>query len=172
MAFNTGDEGTFHGVKSHHFFKHLAWQGHVIIDVAYSLAPAVDIFGMMGDVKRAIVWTKQHSDELKVHNDQVVVMGGSAGGHLALLAAYDLASPSSHASGSCPPTLLLQGGHDFGGAAPQVIELHKSLLKAGATSYLLELPDTEHGFDLYKPAWSPAAQAATYVTERFLASLL
>jgi acetyl esterase/lipase len=84
---------------------------------------------------------------------------------------YQIASPSHYASGSCPPTLLLQGCHDFSGAAPQVIQLHKSLLEAGAISYLFELPDTEHGFDLYKPGWSPAAQAATYVTERFLASI-
>lgn len=240
-----------------HFFKHLAWQGHVIVDVAYSLAPAVDIFGMMGDVKRAIVWTKQHAEELQVQNDRVVLMGGSAGGHLALLAAftadnprfdppglpastsvcavvsyygptdlraqfdrfgelpaltgkrrlerafmrylekrtgfqvipvhellpsllggtpievpelYEVASPSSCVSGSCPPTLLLQGSHDFSGAAPQVVRLHKSLVEAGAVSYLFELPDTEHGFDLYRPGRSPAAQAATYVTERFLAS--
>jgi acetyl esterase/lipase len=242
-----------------HFFKHLAWQGHVVIDVAYSLAPAVDIYGMVADVKRAIVWMKQRSKELKVRDDQVVLMGGSAGGHLALVAAYtadnprfeppglpastsicavvsyygptdlraqfdrfgelpaltgkrrlervfmqyleartgfqvipvhsllpslmggtptdvpelyELASPDSYASGSCPPTLLLQGSHDFSGAAPQVIQLHESLLDAGAVSYFFELPDTEHGFDLYKPGWSPAAQAATYVTERFLASIV
>ena len=87
-----------------------------------------------------------------------------------VLELYELAFPGNYVSESCPPTLLLQGSHDFSGAAPQVVRLHKSLLTAGAISYLLELPDTEHGFDLYRPGWSPAAQAATYTTERFLAS--
>ena len=240
------------------FFKQLTSQGHVVIDVAYSLAPMVDLFGMVGDIKRAIVWTKQHARELHISENQIVLMGGSAGGHLALLAAYtpdhprldppgiaegtsvcgvvsyygppdlraqfdrfrelpsldgksrferafmrylearfgfqvipihslltslmggtptevswiyDLASPLKHVSPDLPPTLLLQGVHDFSGVAPEVLRLHETLLQAGAISYLLELPDTEHGFDLYKPNWSPAAQAATYVTERFLASL-
>jgi hypothetical protein len=52
-----------------------------------------------------------------------------------------------------------------------LLELHKSLLKAGVDSHLFKLPVTQHGFDLYKPSWSPATQSATYVTERFLASL-
>jgi acetyl esterase/lipase len=84
---------------------------------------------------------------------------------------YDLASPITYASKKCPPTLLLQGSHDFSGVAPQVVQLHESLLHSGAISYLFELPDSEHGFDLNKPNWSPGAQAATFVTERFLASL-
>jgi acetyl esterase/lipase len=241
-----------------HFFKHLARQGHVIVDVGYSLAPAADIFGMVGEIKHTISWVKQHSKELNINDDRVVLMGGSAGGHLALLTAYtsgdsrfdppdlpscpsvcavisyygptdlkaqfnrffelpaltgkgrfertfmmylelrtgfqvipvrellpsllrgspgdvpeiyELASPINYASETCPPTLLLQGCHDFSGVAPQVVELHKSLLQSGTKSFLFELPGTEHGFDLYKPNWSPAAQAATFVTERFLASL-
>jgi acetyl esterase/lipase len=68
--------------------------------------------------------------------------------------------------------LLLQGAHDFSGVAPEVRKLYTTLTDAGCPAYLLELPDTEHGFDLYKPKWSPAAQAATYITERFLASLI
>jgi len=85
---------------------------------------------------------------------------------------YELGSPINHIGPHCPPTLLLQGAHDFSGAAPEVRKLHKALLNLGCSSILLELPDTDHGFDLYKPSWSPAAQAATYVTERFLASLI
>jgi acetyl esterase/lipase len=85
---------------------------------------------------------------------------------------YDLGSPSKHIGGHCPPTLLLQGAHDFRGMAPEVRNLYEALRGVGCSSFLLELPDTEHGFDLYKPQWSPAAQAATYVTERFLASLI
>jgi dipeptidyl aminopeptidase/acylaminoacyl peptidase len=105
---------------------------------------------------------------IPVHNLLPSLLGGTP---TEVPELYELASPSNYASGSCPPTLLLQGSHDFSGVAPQVAQLHTSLLEGGAISYLFELPDTEHGFDLYKPGWSPAAQAATFVTERFLASL-
>ncbi len=241
-----------------HFFRHLASQGHVILDVAYTLAPRADLFGMVGDVKRAIHWMKRQAQDIGVHPDRVVLAGGSAGGHLALLAAYtpnhsrldpadirgdtsvrgvisyygpadlrqqydrfmelpglsgkhrferkfmtflenrfefevlpvhdllpsflrgtpldapdiyDLASPCEHVNEQCPPTLLLQGTHDFSGVTPQVHHLHEALMKVGCSSFLMEFPDTEHGFDLYKPNWSPAAQAATFITERFLAHL-
>jgi len=44
------------------FFRHLAAQGHVVMDVAYRMCPEVDIYGMVGDVKRAIVWIKSQAD--------------------------------------------------------------------------------------------------------------
>jgi acetyl esterase/lipase len=85
---------------------------------------------------------------------------------------YDLGSPSIHVDQDCPPTLLLQGLHDFSGVAPEVRKLYHALRRVRCSVFLLEFPDTDHGFDLYQPNWSPAAQAATYVTERFLASLI
>jgi acetyl esterase/lipase len=82
---------------------------------------------------------------------------------------YDLGSPTNHVGSHCPPTLLLQGAHDMGGMVPDVRRLHRALRKAGATSVCVEFPDTDHAFDLIFPKWAPAAQAATYDTERFLA---
>jgi acetyl esterase/lipase len=242
-----------------HFFRHLTSQGHVIADIAYTLSPEADLFGMVADVKRAIAWMKNSTHGLVIKDDRIILMGGSAGGHLALLAAYtpnhpeldppdiscdtavhgvisyygppnlraqyerfkelpgltgrtkferffmrylesrfgfevlpvhlllpeflggdpsmipevyDLGSPSIHVGSHCPPTLFLQGMHDFSGLTPEVRRLHEALLDAGCSSFLMEFPDTEHGFDLYKPILSPAAQAATYVTERFLLSLI
>jgi acetyl esterase/lipase len=70
------------------FFRHLAAQGHVIMDVAYRLCPEVDIYGMIGDVKRAVAWMKTNADRYQVNPERVVLGGGSAGAHLALLAAY------------------------------------------------------------------------------------
>lgn len=69
-------------------FRHLAAQGHVIMDVAYRLCPEVDIYGMIGDVKRAVAWMKDHAAQYQVNPERIVLGGGSAGGHLALLAAY------------------------------------------------------------------------------------
>jgi acetyl esterase/lipase len=69
-------------------FRHLAAQGHVIVDVAYRLFPETDIPGMAADTKRAVAWVKHHAADLQIRPDRVVLAGGSAGGHLALLAAY------------------------------------------------------------------------------------
>jgi acetyl esterase/lipase len=69
-------------------FRHLAAQGHVIVDVAYRVFPETDLPGMVADTKRALVWVKHHAADLQVRPDRIVVAGGSAGGHLALLAAY------------------------------------------------------------------------------------
>jgi acetyl esterase/lipase len=69
-------------------FRHLAAQGHVIMDVAYRLCPEADWRGMLGDVKRAIAWMKANATRYGVSPQRIVVAGGSAGAHLALLAAY------------------------------------------------------------------------------------
>lgn len=75
------------------FFSHLAAQGHVIMDVAYRLSPETDMMGMVNDVKRAIVWMKENARTYGVNPNTVVVGGGSAGGHLALLTAYTANNP-------------------------------------------------------------------------------
>lgn len=80
-------------VSTRPFFSHLAAQGHVIMDVAYRLAPETDMMGMLNDVKRAIVWIKENAETYKINPNQIVVGGGSAGGHLALMAAYTANNP-------------------------------------------------------------------------------
>jgi acetyl esterase/lipase len=70
------------------FFRHLVAQGHVVMDVDYRLYPETDIGGMVGDVKRAVVWMKRNASRLGIDPEQVVLAGASAGGHLSLLAAY------------------------------------------------------------------------------------
>ena len=70
------------------FFRHLAGQGHVVMDVAYRLAPETGMDGMVGDVKRAVAWMKAHAAEYGVNPEHIVLGGASAGGHLAMLAAY------------------------------------------------------------------------------------
>ncbi|HET9432137.1 MAG TPA: alpha/beta hydrolase, partial [Chitinophagaceae bacterium] len=72
------------------FFRHLAAQGHVIMDIAYRLTPETDLMGMINDVKRAIVWTKDNAGRYKVDPDRIIVGGASSGGFLALMAAYTI----------------------------------------------------------------------------------
>ena len=75
------------------FFNHLTAQGHVIMDVAYRLAPETDMMGMVNDVKRAIVWMKENADTYGVDPNRIVVGGGSAGAHLAQMTAYTANNP-------------------------------------------------------------------------------
>jgi acetyl esterase/lipase len=43
---------------------------------------------MVGDVKRAVAWMKANAALYGVDPERIILAGGSAGGHLALLAAY------------------------------------------------------------------------------------
>jgi acetyl esterase/lipase len=71
-----------------HFFRHLVAQRHTVMDVAYRLIPEVDIYGMVGDVKRAIAWLKTNADQYSVDPEKIVLGGASAGAHIAMLAGY------------------------------------------------------------------------------------
>jgi len=48
----------------------------------------VDIYGMVGDVKRAVAWMKANASRYGVNPEKIVIGGGSAGAHIALLAGY------------------------------------------------------------------------------------
>jgi acetyl esterase/lipase len=264
-------------------FERLASQGYVVMDMEYTLWPHSDIPNMVSEVKQGIHWLKQNGGTYGVHPDHIVLMGGSSGAHLALLAAYTpnnaefqpttitgdtsvraaiafypptdfesliqesqslnrhpklgqiyprlrkavqgglrgiirsavqhrkslsvsdddtlrasesepkednylnqlfgstpqefteiyrSLSPFAHIGPHCPPTLLLQGADDFFMLAPGVRRLHLALLQSGVKSILAEFPHTDHAFDLILPQISPAAQAATYDVERFLALMI
>jgi acetyl esterase/lipase len=74
-------------------FRHLAAQGHVVMDVAYRLYPETDIPGMVSDAKRAVAWLKAHAIDYGVDPECIVLGGASAGGHVALLTAYTAGFP-------------------------------------------------------------------------------
>jgi acetyl esterase/lipase len=237
-------------------FRHLAGLGHVVLDVGYTLAPATGLEGMMGEVNEAIAYLKARADALQIDPGQIVLAGGSAGAHLALLAAYtaddprwqppglaadttvcgvvayygvsDLAaehealqripvagprtrrllrrlgfpppeqrfvdgrdvltslmgatpeeapqrywqgSPLVHVDATCPPTLLLHGAHDFGVPPRQSQQLYTALRAAGVPAIYVELPNTDHAFDLPTRNWNPAFSSALYDVERFLGVL-
>lgn len=70
------------------FFRQLTAQGHVVMDAGHRSCPETDIAGMVGDVHRAVAWIKRNASRYGVDPRRVVVMGGSSGAHIALLAAY------------------------------------------------------------------------------------
>lgn len=74
-------------------FRHLVSQGHTVMDVAYRLCPEVDIYGMVGDAKRAVAWMKENANHYGVNPEKIILGGGSAGAHIALLAGYTPGHP-------------------------------------------------------------------------------
>ncbi len=70
------------------FFTHLVGQGYVVMDVAYRLYPETDMQGMVDDTRFAIAWLNQNAKRFQISRKKIVLCGGSAGGQIALLAAY------------------------------------------------------------------------------------
>lgn len=72
---------------------HLAANGWVGVNANYRLSPKVAFPAHLQDVKRAIAWYREHAAEFGADPDFLCVTGGSAGGHLAALAALTADDP-------------------------------------------------------------------------------
>lgn len=66
----------------------LARQGYVVFDIDYRITPQPNWRTATGDVKCAVSWVKANAARYGVDAARVALLGRSAGGHLALLAAY------------------------------------------------------------------------------------
>ena len=66
---------------------HMAARGWVCVNVNYRFAPKNTFPAQIIDVKRAIAWTRRHAERFGADPAHIAVSGGSAGGHLAALAA-------------------------------------------------------------------------------------
>lgn len=86
------------------FFKRLAGQGHVVLDIAYTLWPQAKIPTMVTEVNQAVLWMKENGAAYGVNPECIVLMGGSAGGHLALMAAYTPNHPAFQPSADAGDT--------------------------------------------------------------------
>jgi acetyl esterase/lipase len=83
---------------------------------------------------------------------------------------YREASPIAYTSHKLPPTLLIYGTRDHVVEARFGRMLDQALKKSGTTSVLLEIPWSEHAFDLLPNGLG--GQVALYYTERFLSSVV
>jgi acetyl esterase/lipase len=63
----------------------LAQRGFVAVSVGYRFAPAHRFPAQLEDVKSAVRYVRANSQRLNADPDRIGAMGGSAGGHLALL---------------------------------------------------------------------------------------
>lgn len=67
--------------------------GYHVFDVDYRMPPPERWLDETGDVKCALDWVKAHANEYNVDTTRLILMGYSAGGNLAMLAAYSYDHP-------------------------------------------------------------------------------
>ncbi len=118
----------------------LADRGYVVFDIDYRLAPPPRWREAPDDVSCAVRWVKDHADQYGVDPDRVALLGYSAGGHLALLAAYSIGDP----------------------AVPLSDDVHDRRVAAVAAFY--PITDLTAPFGRRRPRW-PAAAATAQIIE-------
>ncbi|MBO0846522.1 MAG: alpha/beta hydrolase [Nocardioides sp.] len=99
----------------------MAGRGWVGVSINYRLAPRDPFPAQIIDVKRAIAWVKDHIEEYGGDPSYVVITGGSAGGHLAALAALTPNDPEYQpgfegADTRVQAAVPFYGVYDFAGA--------------------------------------------------------
>jgi len=65
-----------------------AQKGYVTITVSYRLSGTAHFPAAVQDVQAAIQWVREHSAAHGIDPERIALIGGSAGGHLAMMAAY------------------------------------------------------------------------------------
>ncbi|MFF3640063.1 alpha/beta hydrolase fold domain-containing protein [Streptomyces sp. NPDC002564] len=94
-------------------------RGWSVFDIDYRLAPRATQLDQIGDVKCAVGWVRRHARAYGIDPDRLLLAGSSAGGNLALAAAYtegDGRVPSSCAvrDSSVAGVVSLYGPTDMG----------------------------------------------------------
>lgn len=64
-------------------------KGYVLVSINYRFVPEVGLKEMMSDIAKSIRWVREHAAEHRGDADSIVVMGHSAGAHLAALICTD-----------------------------------------------------------------------------------
>ncbi len=114
---------------------HMAARGWVCFSVNYRLSPRDPFPAQIVDVKRALAWVKEHAREYGGDPRFVAVTGGSAGGHLAALAALTPGDPAyqpgfEDADTSVQAAVPFYGVYDLAGSigTPRSVQLRDRFL--------------------------------------------
>jgi acetyl esterase/lipase len=70
------------------FSRYLASQGYVVVSIDYRHAPQHHFPAQLEDVQMAIEYVRSHAEKWEIDGSRLGIIGRSAGGHLATLAAY------------------------------------------------------------------------------------
>jgi acetyl esterase/lipase len=120
------------GRQARPLLRHLAERGWVVFDVGYRLSPRATYPDHLHDVLRAVAWVRATAPDHGVDARFIAIGGGSAGGHLAAMAALSGDAHGFHDVGvqACVP---LYGVHDLldDTGRPKWPYLAKHVLKVG-----------------------------------------
>ncbi len=110
-------------------------QGMVVANIEYRLAPAAPAPAAVNDVLRAAQWFGDHAAEYRVDPKRIIAMGGSAGGHLALMTAM------TPASADLGPVTKIAAVIDFFGIADVADQVTGAHEQPYAAAWVPEQPD-------------------------------
>lgn len=79
-----------------------ALKGYVTVTVSYRLSRTAHFPAAVDDVKCAIRWVRAHAFQYHIDPDRIALIGGSAGGHLVLMAGY---TDDKQFTGNCKDTV-------------------------------------------------------------------
>lgn len=92
--------------------RYLAERGYAVASVSYRFAPKHQYPAARQDVRRAIDFLQLNAQALKIDPSRVVLLGRSAGGHLALLSAYADRESGIRGVVALYPVIDLRWGYD------------------------------------------------------------
>jgi acetyl esterase/lipase len=94
------------------FSRYLAAQGYVVVAIDYRHAPQHRFPAHLTDVRTALDYVRQQAPNWEIDTERLAVIGRSAGGHLATLAAYQTDAPPLKAVVSYYAPVDLTAGYD------------------------------------------------------------
>lgn len=98
----------------HYYTKRMALMGFVATTISYRLSGEAVFPAAVQDAKCAVRWLRAHAAEYSVDPERIAVLGGSAGGHLAMMVGY-----------AADPALEGPGGHqDTSSRVAAVVNLY------------------------------------------------
>jgi acetyl esterase/lipase len=94
------------------FNRYMAARGYTVIAIDYRHAPKYRFPAQIEDVQTALSFIRDHAQEYEVDSERIALLGRSAGGHLAMLAAYQNAAPIKAVVSYYGPVDLARGYDD------------------------------------------------------------
>ena len=101
VLINIHGGGWNHGTKeSQTGFKTFFKMGYAVANIAYRMTPQATAPAAVEDTRCALIFLIKNAKALNIDADKIVIMGGSSGGHLALMAG--LLGNDHRFDGNCP----------------------------------------------------------------------